>query len=468
MLRVRFAPSPTGHLHIGNARTALFNYLFASKNGGAMILRIEDTDVERSREDVVGDIYQDLRWLGLQWDEGPDIGGSFGPYKQSERFALYRETALRLVKEGKAYPCYCSETELEEKKKKAQAEGKTPRYDNHCRDLSAETRQDLEVRGRKPVIRFKVESEEIVFHDLIRGAVRFNPSLFGDFVILRQDGTPTFHLSVCVDDGLMKVTHVIRGEDHLSNTPRHILLFQAMGCEIPRFAHLSLISGKGGEPLSKRLGAMSLGEYRRLGYPPEALVNYLALLGWASPDGREIFSLEELKQLFELEKVHHSAACFDFDKLNWLAGEHIRKSSSETYLREARPFFSKDYPVPEEAFILFKDAIHCYSELDDRLSVFDPEFSPTGNISEGLKDSRELLVQASEWLKTEGTSSYERMMESLKAKTGCKGKKLFMPLRLALTGKEHGPELAKLIPLLGGVLCLKRIAKALELIPNPS
>lgn len=465
MIRVRFAPSPTGHLHIGNARTALFNYLLASKTCGAMILRIEDTDTERSREDVVGDIYRDLRWLGIEWQEGPDIGGVFGPYRQSERFELYREAAKRLIGEGKAYPCYCSEAELDVKKKKALAEGKTPRYDNRCRSLSPAERASFEAQGIKPVIRFKVESEEIIIRDLIRGEVRFNPSLFGDFVILRQDGTPTFHLSVCVDDGMMKITHVIRGEDHLPNTPRHILLFRALGFEAPQFAHLSLIAGKGGEPLSKRLGAMSLGEYRKLGYPPEALVNYLALLGWAPSDGREIFSSGELKQCFELERVHHSAACFDFDKLNWLAGEHIRKSDDTKFLNEAKPYYSGAFPVPDGAFLLFKENIHCYSELNDRLSVFDPDFRHPENTAEGLKESRELLAQAAEWIRSEGVSSYEKMMETLKQKTGCKGKKLFMPLRLAITGKEHGPELARLLPLLGAETCLARIEKALELIP---
>ncbi|HNV85597.1 MAG TPA: glutamate--tRNA ligase [Candidatus Omnitrophota bacterium] len=461
MIRVRFAPSPTGHLHIGNARTALFNFLFAAGQGGIMILRIEDTDPERSREEMIGEICKDLNWLGLEWSEGPDVGGAFGPYRQSQRFHLYREAAGRLVKEGKAYPCYCTEEELEEKKKRALAEGKTPRYDGRCRGLSADERAKLEAKGLKPVIRFKVDPGEVVFRDLIREEVRVDPSLYGDFVIVRQDGSPTFHLSVCVDDGMMNITHVIRGEDHLSNTPRHILLFKALGFEIPQFAHLSLIAGKGGELLSKRLGAMSLSEYRTLGYPPEALVNYLALLGWSPPEGNEILTPEELKKMFNLLKVHHSAACFDFDKLNWLSGEHLRRISDAEFVSRARPYYTGPGTLPDEAFLLFKDNLRCFSEINEKLSVFDPGLEVSENDLGIAREAKDLLAGAAEFIRSEGTASYEKMMGVLKQKTGRKGKTLFMPLRLALTGKEHGPEMARLIPLLGAELCLKRLEKAI-------
>lgn len=462
MIRVRFAPSPTGHLHIGNARTALFNFLFAAAQGGTMILRIEDTDLERSREEMIGEICKDLSWLGLTWSEGPDVGGPLGPYRQSQRFRLYEEAAHRLVEEGKAYPCYCTEAELEAKKKQALAEGKTPRYDGHCRGLNAEARAGFDAKGLKPVLRFKVDPGEVVFRDLIRGDVRVDASLYGDFIILRQDRTPTFHLSVCVDDGLMKITHVIRGEDHLSNTPRHILLFKALGFEIPQFAHLSLIAGKGGELLSKRLGAMSLAEYRTLGYPAEALVNYLALLGWSPPEGNEILAPEDLKKMFNLLKVHHSAACFDSDKLNWLSGEHLRRIPDADFVSRARPYYQGSCALPDEAFLLFKENIRCFSEIEERLSVFDPGLEVPESALGIVKEAKDLLSGALDFIRSEGAGSYAKMMESLKQKTGRKGKNLFMPLRLALTGKEHGPEMARLIPLLGAELCQRRLERAIS------
>ena len=267
MLRVRFAPSPTGHLHLGNVRTALFNFLFAKREGGSFILRIEDTDRERSRPEYTEALMEDLLWMGLRWDEGPGVEGEYGPYLQSERLPIYREYIERLLSEGKAYPCYVTEEEAEAMREQARLERRPPRFDNRGRDFPPEEIQRRKARGIKPTVRFKIENPQLKFHDLIRGEVSFNlDDMVGDFIIQRADGLPTFHLAVCVDDGLMKITHVIRGEDHLSNTPKHILLMEAMGFRPPSYGHLSLIHGQGGEPLSKRLESVSVREFRRRGF----------------------------------------------------------------------------------------------------------------------------------------------------------------------------------------------------------
>ncbi|MBI4398378.1 MAG: glutamate--tRNA ligase [Candidatus Omnitrophica bacterium] len=472
-VRVRFAPSPTGYLHIGNVRTALFNHLFAACSGGELILRIENTDRERSKSEYAEQILNDLRWLGIRWQEGPDIGGPYGPYRQSERMQHYRETAEKFIREGKAYYCFCSQEELETIKRAAQAKGLPPKYNGRCRKLSREEVEQKRALGLKPSLRFKVEEGFLEFEDIIRGPVRFDMGLFGDFVILRPDGVPTFHLAVCVDDVLMRITHVIRGEDHLPNTPRHILLFRALGEAPPRFAHVSLIMGKGGEPLSKRLGAMSVEEYRKTGYLPEAVDNYIALLGWAPGDNREIFSLAELEKVFSLSRVGKSPAVFDKEKLDWLSGEHIRALSHEAFVEKAcdylvseglMPAFARALPQNRlhEILLIFKDNILHFDALRDRLEIFNPEAE--NQDAEMLRAPQvpgilKILEEYFLSLAPGENADYEALNQKLKAAAVAKGKELFMPVRVALTFRAHGPELKKILPLLARELCLERIKK---------
>ncbi|HDP81297.1 MAG TPA: glutamate--tRNA ligase, partial [Spirochaetes bacterium] len=343
-MRLRFAPSPTGYLHIGNARTAICNHVIARKFGAEMVLRVEDTDMERSSAESEKSILEDLRWLGVQWNEGPDAGGNFGPYRQSERFDIYREYTDRLLKEGKAYHCYCSPEELDAMRDEAAREGRAFAYNGRCRSLAPEEKKSLEAEGRKPTVRFLVPGgESIVVDDLIKGAVRFESgNIGGDFIIVRSDGTPMYNYIVIIDDALMGITHVIRGEDHLPNTPKQILIARALGLPVPAYAHLALVLGPDRAKLSKRHGMTSVEMYRREGYLPQALFNYLSLLGWAPESGEEILSPEEIARQIEIGNLGRSAAVFDFQKLRWMNGQYIRSLplASMTdlflpYLREA-------------------------------------------------------------------------------------------------------------------------------------
>ncbi|MCD6384482.1 glutamate--tRNA ligase, partial [Candidatus Sumerlaeota bacterium] len=317
-IRVRFAPSPTGYLHIGSARTALFNWLFARHYNGVFVLRIEDTDIERLHEDALSSIYDGLRWLGLDWDEGPEVGGPYGPYRQSERLEIYQEYAQRLLREGNAYYCYCLPEELEEQKRQMLARGEAPRYSGRCRYLTSAQRRQLENEGRRPAIRFRMPETDIEVNDIIRGRTVFKAETQGDFVILRRDNRPTYHLANVVDDTLMHISYVIRGEDLYPSTPRHIALYRALGLHPPEFAHLPMILAPDRSKLSKRYGAVSVSWYREQGFIPEAIVNYLALLGWSPPDEQEIKSVEELIKEFSLDRVAKAGAIFDLQKLRYV------------------------------------------------------------------------------------------------------------------------------------------------------
>ncbi len=331
-IRVRFAPSPTGLLHIGGARTALFNWLFARHESGSFVLRIEDTDRERSSEELEKGLLEDIRWLGLEWDEGP--------YRQSERTEIYRNHVEKLVEEGRAYPCFCTEEELEKKREAARTEGRPPRYDGTCRDLGEEERQRKRDAGLPESVRFLVDGEETrIVEDMARGTVEFPPDMVGDFVIMRSNGMPTYNFAVAVDDGQMKITHVIRGAEHLSNTVRQLLIYEALGMPVPKFAHIPLILGSDRSKLSKRHGAPNIEAYRKRGYPAGALVNYLAFLGWSTKGEDEILSVDDLVAEFELSRVSDSPSIFDEDKLNWVSANHIRRGGSELYLEQAMPFF---------------------------------------------------------------------------------------------------------------------------------
>src|SRR4051812_36362181 len=339
-MRVRFAPSPTGQLHVGNARTALFNWLLARGGDGTFILRIEDTDAERSTRESESAIVRDLRWLGLDWDEGPDIGGSRGPYRQSERFHLYQSYAQELLSDGKAYHCFCTTAQLAAERKDALAEGRPAVYSGTCRRLTVEQALDRIANGERPAIRFRVpQGREVAFNDAVRGEVRFHTEVIGDPVIVRADATPAYNFAVVVDDALMEVTHVVRGEDHISNTPRQILMYEAMGFTPPTFAHLALVMGPDHSPLSKRHGATSVAEFRSKGYLPEALVNYLALIGWSPGGGDELLPIDELARRFSLEAVGHSAGGVDEEKLGWAKRPYLKMAQPERIAALSVPFF---------------------------------------------------------------------------------------------------------------------------------
>ncbi|HTF45371.1 MAG TPA: glutamate--tRNA ligase, partial [Terriglobales bacterium] len=329
-VRVRFAPSPTGHLHVGNARTALFNWLFARQKDGVMVLRIEDTDVERSQARYEDQLIADLKWLGLDWDEGSDVGGPYVPYRQSDRLDLYREHAQRLLQEHKAYLCFCSEEDLQKERERLEAEHGQALYSGKCRALDPPEAQRRRAAGESCAIRLRIPEHPIRFHDIVHGEVEFSNEVVSDPIIVRSSGMPVYNYVVVVDDALMKITHVIRGDDHLSNTPKQVALYEALGWPVPEFAHLSTILGADRERLSKRHGATSIANFREMGVLPEALVNYLALLGWAPSGGtREIFTLPELVKEFSLERVTPSPAVFDMEKLYWLNRHYIRQAAPE-------------------------------------------------------------------------------------------------------------------------------------------
>lgn len=471
-MRVRFAPSPTGYLHIGNARTVLFNYLFARKNRGTFILRIEDTDRERSKTEYIEQIYRDLRWLGIEWDEGPDVGGEYGPYLQSERLSLHKEYVKKLIDNGNAYYCYCTPEELEARREERRVAGAVGGYDGRCRNLSEEAMAEKHAAGILPSVRFKMQEEgELVVDDLIRGEVHFDGALQSDFIIMRPDGTPTFHLAVSVDDGLMRVSHVLRGEDHLSNTPKHIMIMKACGFPVPRYAHMPLTMGPGGEPLSKRFGAMSIREYRQLGYRNEALCNYMALLGWNPGDDREFFPLEELKKVFSVKRISKSPAVFDKAKLDWMAGMHIRALDDNAYIREAVTYLletglvsNEDYSGRPEWYakvlLTLKDYLACYADLKEQLMLFRDEI--IGEESDILKTPEaqkvlQVTVRALEEHEYIDENTFDALLKHVKKESKQKGKALFAPLRIALTGKEHGPDLKMIMILLGKKLCKQRL-----------
>lgn len=475
LVRVRFAPSPTGYIHIGNARTALFNYLFARSKGGEFILRIEDTDAARSRREYEEALSEDLRWLGIHWNEGPDMGGPYGPYRQSERTQIYNDYLTKLIKAGHAYYCYCTEAELVAMREDAMRRKAPPRYDNRCRTLTRDQIVRKEAEGVRPVVRFKIQDPELVVMDLIRGKVEFNlDDMVGDFVILKQDGMPTFHLAVCVDDALMKITHVIRGEDHLSNTPRHVLLFRALGFTPPEFAHMSLTASPSGGLLSKREGAVSIREYRLEGYPASGVVNYISLLGWSGGGTEEIFTPGELVQRFDLHRMKKSSAIFDRAKLEWVCGMHLRKLGDDEFVEHAFSFIRENKLLPpdaleknlawyREALLLFKDNIHNFAVLKDRLTLFQDPLEIEDRDILGKADTQTVLTAAAESLERIGEDNgnfWAAWINDLKTKIRFKGKELFIPLRVAITGKTEGPELKRVVELLGRKRVLERIQKA--------
>lgn len=442
------------------------------RQGGQFILRVEDTDLERSKPEYREGLVEDMAWMGIRWDEGPGVDGPYGPYLQSERLATYKKYVDKLIAEGKAYYCYVTEEETEEMKRLAKLERRPPRFDNRGRNFTEAQIAERKAKGIKPTVRFKIESPQLTMNDLIREEVKFNlDDMMGDFVIVRADGSPTFHLAVCVDDGLMKVTHVIRGEDHLSNTPKHILLLKAMGFEPPQYGHLSLIFGPGGEPLSKRLGDVSVREFRKKGYLPHGLCNYIALLGWAPGDNKEIFTWEELQQAFTLERVNKSASIYDPHKLDWVNGEHLRALPVQEFVKKASAYLKEFHPQPYDEKLMmailpvFQDNIERFDQLPDRLKILSDDLHYENKDLITSEEGKEVCKAALEVLpsvKGEGEALYEAFINAVKPKVKAKGKNLFMPIRIAMTGKAHGPEMKKIFPVLGLDRVRTRFERALK------
>lgn len=482
-LRVRFAPSPTGAIHIGNIRTALFNYLFSRSEGAKLVLRIEDTDLERSSKDFENLIFKELKWLGIEWDEGPDKPGDFGPYRQSERLDIYHKYANKLIDEGKAYRCYCTPEELEEDRKKSVSKGDIPRYSGRCRHLTKEQEEEYIKQGRKPVIRFIVPDDEIIeFEDMIKGRIEIkSDTLGGDMVIVKSDGMPTYNFAVVIDDTLMKITHVIRGEDHIYNTPKQILIYKALGFNLPKFAHAPLILGPDRTKLSKRHGNTYIGQYRDMGYLPEAMFNFLALLSWSPEDNVELMSKSEIIAKFDFNRIHSSNPVFDIEKLNWMNQQYIQKSSIERIVDLSIPYFKKAGYIDEIDDVmynwlkgivsLYKDGLQYVEQILERSKMFftdDVEYDPEARDEafgfEGSKKVLEVLKNEIEIIDDLTEELTKEMLKALQKKTGIKGKEFFMPVRVAITGENHGPEMIKIIPLLGKQKVLNRLDRAINFI----
>jgi len=463
-MRVRFAPSPTGQLHVGNARTALFNWMLA-RGRGAFVLRIEDTDRERSTAESERAILEDLRWMGLDWSEGVDAGGERGPYRQSERLHVYRAHAVELLSVGRAYRCFCSAAQLEADRQAAMADGRPPKYVGRCRDLGREEARRRLEGGTPAVIRLRVpQTREVVFEDVVRGEVRFSTDVIGDPVLMRSDGTPAYNFAVVVDDALMGITHVVRGEDHISNTPRQLLLYEAFGWTPPVFAHVSLVMGPDHSPLSKRHGATSVAEFRSRGYLPEALINYLALVGWSPGEGQELLPLDELASRFRLENVGHSAGVFDVEKLAWVNRHYLKLATPERLVGLAAPYLARvgwltDISDADRVFLL--DVVPMAAASVDRLEqiparlgfLFD--YSAERALEQpALRDealaSRAVIESLASELAQCGPldtrDAFRAVAARVREGTGQKGRALFHPIRLALTGAIEGVELDVAVP----------------------
>ncbi len=478
-VRVRFAPSPTGHLHVGNVRTALYNWLFARQKSGAFILRIEDTDLDRSEKRYEEQLMEDLKWLGLAWDEGVDVGGDHGPYRQTDRFDLYARYADQLLSSGKAYYCFCSVEDLERDRQAQLAAGLPPHYKGTCRAIPVEAAGKRRDAGEVATLRLKVRDGVVRFEDVVFGPLQVDCEEIGDFILLRSDGSAQYNFACVVDDSCMQISHVIRGEGHISNTYRQILLYESLDLPMPHFAHLSTILGKDGAKLSKRHGATSIDEFRRQGYLPEALINYLTLLGWApEQDGQEVLTPDELIKQFSLERVNRSPAVFDPDKLNWINRNHLKKADRARLAGLALPYLRGAGLVPEKseaetdqwAADCVDFLISHVDKLEDLPGQFEIAFSfapEAGLASPEVREilsqpgAREVIVAFADYLSGHDFVDFEiyrDAVNAVKAKTGQKGKNLFHPIRVAVTAKASGPELEKLIPLLerGSRLTLPR------------
>jgi glutamyl-tRNA synthetase len=461
--RVRFAPSPTGFLHVGSARTALYNLLFARREKGTYILRIEDTDVERSKDELTGQILSALEWLGLGHDEGP--------YRQSDRYDLYRASADRLILEGKAYRAFETSEELDTERKRAEADKRSYRYSGAGREIAPDESDRRARAGEKFVVRLKMPAETIVVEDLIRGRVEFPAEALDDFVLVRSDGHPLYHFSVCVDDADMRITHVLRGDDHLANTPKHVALFRALNAEVPAFAHLGMILGTDRKKLSKRFGAASVEEWRDQGIFPEALVNFLALLGWSPGEDREILSREEMEREFSLERIGASPSVFDPEKLLWMNAQYMARLPAKELLERAKPY--APFGMPEEdaavaAVELHRTRARTAIEMGRALSTYarDPEEYDTDGMKKNVRPETpselERLIAKFESASSWTAQDLDAALRELAAEMKISASRLIHPVRLALTGVTVGAPLFDVVALLGRETALRRMRKFVE------
>lgn len=479
MVRTRFAPSPTGELHVGNARVAVLNWLFARRHQGEFVLRIEDTDRERNIAGAEAGILEDLVWLGLDWDEGPGIEGPhgegpYGPYRQSERLPLYRDAAQRLVEAGIAFRCYCTADEIEARREAAIARGRPAHYDGACRRLTAKEMARFERQGRRAAIRFHVPDEAaVVVRDMARGEIRFGGTDIGDFIILRSDGLPTYNFAVVADDAAMRITHVIRGAGHLSNAPRQVLLYAALGREPPVFVHVPTVLGADRQKLSKRNGARPLSDYRREGYHPDALVNYLSLLSWSSASGDELLVRNRLINEVLLERVGTADVVFDPDKLRWLSAKHVEAMPVPALVEAVSPYVDRErFPLPDEtlpvAIAAVRTHLSTFAEINEQLDVFVPMLDDEAIAARAalredpaaqavLRVARESLAQAATW---EESTLHDAIRHAGRV-AGVRGRALYEPLRIALTGRPHGPPFTALLYVLGRSSVLRLLDEAL-------
>ncbi|KIL52247.1 glutamate--tRNA ligase [Jeotgalibacillus campisalis] len=478
-VRVRYAPSPTGHLHIGNARTALFNYLFAKNLGGKFIIRIEDTDSKRNIETGEESQLRYLKWLGIEWDESIDVGGEYGPYRQSERNDLYEKHYNELLQKGLAYKCYCTSEELEAEREAQSARGEMPRYSGKCRNLSDEERAALEAEGREPSIRFAVPAgKTYTFNDMVKDDVSFESDGIGDYVIVKKDGIPTYNFAVAVDDHFMKISHVLRGDDHISNTPKQMMIFEAFGWDAPVFGHMTLIVNENRKKLSKRDESIIqfIEQYKDLGYQPDALFNFIALLGWSPKGEEEIFSKEQFIEIFDADRLSKSPAVFDSQKLVWMNNQYLKNLDLDQVVQLAVPHLeeagriSTDRTAEEEEWVRslvalyqeqmsFGAEIVALSELFFKEEIaYDEEASAVLSEEQVPEVMGELANQLSA-LETFESAEIKKAIKAVQKETGHKGKKLFMPIRVAVTGQTHGPELPNAMEVLGKERVLARVSK---------
>lgn len=473
--RVRFAPSPTGHLHIGNVRTAILNWLFAKNSGGKFILRIEDTDLERSADKYIDQICEDLQWLQLFWDEGPEVGGPHEFYRQSQRLAIYKQFAQKLLDQGKAYYCFCAPAELEEMRKESLAKGETIKYNRKCLHLSAEQKQAYLAEGCKPTIRFIVPAKKIVFQDIVKGELIFDSENIGDFVIMRGEEIPTYNFAAVVDDGLMEITHIIRGDDHVSNTPKQILIYDALGFGLPQFVHIPMILGPDRTRLSKRHGATSLDYYRNRGYLPEVIINFLSLLSWSSISGEEILSIQQLIDEFDFKRLSKSAAIFDIEKLSWMNGHYIRQLDLDRLTEYAIPFLKQaSFPTDDldrtrKIMSLLQNYLDYLDQVADQAAIFYQDTvsidDPEARMMIRKDGSRKIFwsfLRELDTIEELDANLFRKMMKTAQNETGIMGKDLWVPIRIALTGKMHGPELPLIAEILGKEKSLKFVKSAIS------
>ncbi|KAB7666117.1 glutamate--tRNA ligase [Bacillus sp. B1-b2] len=481
-IRVRYAPSPTGHLHIGNARTALFNYLFARSTGGKFIIRIEDTDKKRNIQGGEESQLKYLKWLGMDWDESVDVGGEYGPYRQSERNDIYKKYYTELLEKGLAYKCYCTEEEILAEREAQVSKGETPKYSGKCRHLTKEQQEKLEAEGRQPSIRILVPENVVYeFEDMVKGSVSFESETIGDYVIVKKDGTPTYNFAVAIDDHLMEISHVLRGDDHITNTPKQLMIYDALGWERPVFGHMTLIVNENRKKLSKRDESIIqfIEQYEELGYLPEALFNFITLLGWSPEGEEEIFSLEEFVRIFDPARLSKSPALFDQNKLAWMNNQYIKKAELDTVIELALPHLvkaglvSENRTDTENAWIrrlvdLYQEQMSCGADIvelsplffaddiqyeEEAKEVLAGEQVPT--VVQAFKDA---LSEMPEW----SADQIKSAIKAVQKATGQKGKNLFMPIRVATTGQTHGPDLPKAIELLGQDKIESRLAKLIS------